>query len=261
MRDTSEVLEQARIRAHAGDIDGAILLLKDKLAAFSGQLRDRRRIVSLLLAYCGRQERFAEGLDIGAVHLEFDPPSVIDSSIKARIVMNYAALMAASGSVDHAKSVLGDILLCARMPIVSKGEIARVNTMFQSLEIVSSGVGSRGPGSYSLGSRSAAYLATAHINRLIENGSFADAVQLSQDVLSSFPLLEDGALKATLLLNMAVGLRKEGRKTQEQACLKRSYAIATRCPYGGWNALRNGGAKFCDFTTGDWRILSCSRGD
>lgn len=228
--NASQALAEARLRAGNADMEGAIRLLSSELATFTGDLEDRRRMVALVLTYCGRSERFEEGMRIAVTHLQLDPPSVIDSSIKARLVMNYAALKAALGDVDYAKALLGELLLCSEQADVSGADISRISTMLESLRVATAAAPSSGAGLHILlNDRSQAYLASAHVSRLMRDGSFSEATRLSRVTLASQVGLEDGPLKVALMLNLGSALAGEGKAGEAEDWLRRSYYIAARC--------------------------------
>ena len=235
MREASEVLAEARLLTANGQIEGAIRLLRDELDKFSGLLEERRSMVALLLTYCGKREKLSEGVQIAEEHFERDPVSVIDSSLKARLVMNYAALKAASGNTTEAIVILGNILLSARSSNVSDDDVARITAMLESLKIAEdrSSIGRSGLSATS-GSRSQAYLASAHISRMIESGSFPEAVSLARATLGENADLEDGPLKVALTLDLGVALAGEGKADEAGECLARSYDIGT------WSLMRSG---------------------
>lgn len=230
MSDVAEILAQARRCWANGDTEGAISLLQTELARFVGDIENRRKLVALLLAYCGRREKIREGLQLGENHLKLDPVSVIDSSVKARLVMNYAALMAASGEVSQAIALLGEMLVCAQSPLVSADEISRAEVMLNSLQVAADNeYNVRADYSLAKDSRSRAYLTSAQVSRLIERKAFSEAVHMSKAVLERQTGLEDGPLKVALMLNLGVALIGEGKWNQAMEWLGRAYSISTRC--------------------------------
>lgn len=238
MSDSSEVLAEARLRAANGDTEGAIRALRGALTNFTGELEDRRKIVTLLLAYCGKREKLNEGMLIAADHLEIDPISIIDSSTKARLVMNYAALTAASGDTSQAIALLGDILICSESSTISQEDISRIEVMMKSLQVaIADASDTKLTASLSYSARAQAYLASAYVSRLIREGSFSEATRLAEAILERQRDLEDGPLKVTLLLNLGVALAGRGEITKAKERLEKAYNLATQC-------LMRGGTLF-----------------
>jgi tetratricopeptide (TPR) repeat protein len=222
------VVARARACAERGNLQEATRLLAEELEHFSGEIGERRRIVALLTAYCGRQERISEGLDFAASHLDVDPSYVMDSPIKARIIMNYAAMLAASGDIATAMSTLTDLIASARPPFVLQEDIARSTTMLESLKIAQGNAMSSDGQWCPADSWQRACIATARTCKYIEDRAFPEAVRLSRETLADLPELEDGNLKATLLLNLGVALKGVAKAEEAMATLKLSYETALR---------------------------------
>lgn len=234
MEEAAQILAEARREASKGNMEGAISFLSGELESFSGELEDRRSIVALLLTYCGRREQISQGIKIAQEHFTIDPISVVDSSVKSRVIMNFAALKAASGDIDGAIAILGNLLILAASANVDEDDLTRVRVMLESLKIAEDKSTADANFSPAYGNRLQAYLASAYISQLIQGESFTEAVRLARATLDNNPDLEEGPLKITLALNLGIGLEGERKQGEAGEWLARSYEAAN------WTIMRSG---------------------